>query len=501
MLEKKNYEISRIKNVDYVSAGSSHVTTLIKKGTKKYQNKFFKDTLKNYDRQISSNPKSTVSLWNKALFLAEFGKTDKELKCYNKILKIHPKDTDALYNKAILFEQSNRRDKASVIYRKILKINPKYVSALLNLGETQLEQGDLKVACRLLDKALRLDKKDPVTWYNKGQALQKLGRSKEALKHYDTAIKFLPNAPGFWFSKAMMHFELEDFDSAFFAINEGLKLDPSDNDARVLRATITGELGERAEILTYQEFLKKNPRDDVTWFNLGNSYGNLDRISEAKNAYKKSIKNNPSNISALTNLSIILFEHEEKYKQALNIAQSILKIDPEDAHGWNMLAQCLDNLGKPKQALIASTKGLKYKPKDSHALFNRGLILTDLKKSKEAIHCFKKASLLDPNDPEKLDSIAEELFDLKEYQIALNYAEKSTKLNPANDEAWYTKACIHSLLKNTDEALDALTVSIALEPENKILARDDEDLKNIQKTPKFKKLVSNTKHLKKNSKG
>ena len=119
------------------------------------------------------------------------------------------------------------------------------------------------------------------------------------------------------------------------------------------------------------------------------------------------------------------------------------------------------------------------------------MALANLGKNKEATNCLKKSYSLDPENEETLSNIGTILLDMKNFAEALTYFEKEIKLDPTDEKAWYNKAASLSLMKRVDDALDALTVASSIDPENKILMEDDEDFKNIRKSDRFRKLLSN----------
>jgi len=67
----------------------------------------------------------------------------------------------------------------------------------------------------------------------------------------------------------------------------------------------------------------------------------------------------------------------------------------------------------------------------------------------------------------------------------LEYLNKATKLDSSDDFAWYNKACAHCLLNQEEDALDAITVAIGLDPDNIEEMQKEEDLKNIHKNKRI----------------
>ena len=82
-----------------------------------------------------------------------------------------------------------------------------------------------------------------------------------------------------------------------------------------------------------KQILRKNPDDAVAHFNLGLTYGRLDRHKEALRAYKQAIRIDPENSGAYNNLGTI-YGKLERHAEAVEAYKGAIRIKPDlvEAH-------------------------------------------------------------------------------------------------------------------------------------------------------------------------
>lgn len=83
-----------------------------------------------------------------------------------------------------------------------------------------------------------------------------------------------------------------------------------------------------------------------------------------------------------------------------------------------------------------------------------------------------------------------ELYNAKDYAGALEAVEAAFATHPGNALVFYNVACMESLLGHADEAIAALTESVAKWPAYKELAVADDDFACLRDDPRFEELVA-----------
>ncbi len=82
------------------------------------------------------------------------------------------------------------------------------------------------------------------------------------------------------------------------------------------------------------------------------------------------------------------------------------------------------------------------------------------------------------------------LYRAEDYEGALAVLEEALEEHPGNALILYNIACMKSILGRPEEALDALTESVAAWPQYKENAADDEDLASVREDPRFQALLA-----------
>ncbi len=77
----------------------------------------------------------------------------------------------------------------------------------------------------------------------------------------------------------------------------------------------------------------------------------------------------------------------------------------------------------------------------------------------------------------------------QDFGKAEHYFNSALRINPKSIPAHYNMACFYALQDNSEESLFWLKKAIALGFKNRELLKSDPDLKNIRKTPDFKKIL------------
>lgn len=81
------------------------------------------------------------------------------------------------------------------------------------------------------------------------------------------------------------------------------------------------------------------------------------------------------------------------------------------------------------------------------------------------------------------------MMNLGRWDDARAALEKAQKISPKADFVIYALAALDCLTGETESAMDNLKLAITLRPENRYLARNDEDFAYLQEDPRFTELL------------
>ena len=96
---------------------------------------------------------------------------------------------------------------------------------------------------------------------------------------------------------------------------------PKDHDSQKESA----ETGSR--ILKLEQFLKENPENVDAWTQLGNLFFDVDRFSDAIEAYKKSLSLKPGDPRVLTDIGV-MYRRDKNPEKAIETFDKVISIDP-----------------------------------------------------------------------------------------------------------------------------------------------------------------------------
>jgi len=233
------------------------------------------------------------------------------------------------------------------------------------------------------------------------------------------------------------------------------------------------ELGQYDKAVEeYKKYLKQDKKDSSGWNNLGSSYLQLEKYSEALSCFDKAIelenkKKNPDKYIleiAWSNRGTIFLAQEDEMLENNNNYLDLVK-------------QCVNEI-------------LKLDPKSQDGLSLKTALLWMQEKNDEAIENEKKLCKLDPDSWENWNSLATAYFTVNNVDEALKYFQKAINIQPNEDLPWYNKACTLSKMNKIDDALDALLVAISIEPKNLSGLSDESDFDNIKNSERFKKFLT-----------
>lgn len=155
------------------------------------------------------------------------------------------------------------------------------------------------------------------------------------------------------------------------------------------------------------------------------------------------------------------------YRKVLEVIESKIATDPQNAELLNLAGLCCHYIGKGKESKEFFERALKLKPKDA---ILRGNILGNLTMYEAALRCYDKAIELHPDDSKPLVYKAISLMRLKKYTEAVTCCDRAIELNPYDSDAWSAKGSSMTFLKKKDylAALACFNKALDINPNHNI---------------------------------
>jgi Flp pilus assembly protein TadD len=198
-----------------------------------------------------------------------------------------------------------------------------------------------------------------------------------------------------------LHWDVSDAESIYIDHEIG-KVDPEgtyDIAPRVTSTytlTATNKAGStRAQVKV--EVLPQEDADSSTidWISEANFLSSMEKDEEAIKAYKKAIKQDPTNAKAWAGLSFVLNRQGDS-DQAILASENAIKIDPTLENAWMTNGNALANLKRFEEAIQAYDKVIELNSTYFNAWYNKGRILCKQEMYDEAITAYDEAIAINP---------------------------------------------------------------------------------------------------------
>jgi Flp pilus assembly protein TadD len=179
-----------------------------------------------------------------------------------------------------------------------------------------------------------------------------------------------------------------------------------------------------------------------------------------------SIPSNPTELAIAR--AAAYFERLEP-EQAAATLEPMLAADPRSAAGWLLMARIRLTLDQAEAALDAAGRAIALLPEDPRPVATASRALTMLGRHDEAMTMAYRAVIAEPDNPFWHDRVAWALLAAdRNLADAEQAARTAVGLDPNEAHYYFTHGVALDALGHTDQARQALLISLRLEPENPV---------------------------------
>jgi tetratricopeptide (TPR) repeat protein len=357
----------------------------------------------------------------------------------DKVVKAQPNNIEAWKYLALVYEKQRDYSKALESYQKLAALEPSNAAAFAGIGTIQARTSKFKEAIPNLEKALELDSSQVSVYKSLGEAYEGLHEWAKAGDAYD---KYLASNPP---DRAQIYRTLgnirgnaEQYALAAAAYAEFIKLNPDDayqyyQMAQMLEKAGKLEEAEAAYIKTgevakepgkyftsilvmydnakrsdkaieaCQKMIALDPKNDESYYQLGNQYSKANKNAEAVEAFKKTVEINPKHEYAWFQMGVGYYQLKD-YTQAIVAFQKTVANAPDQFYGWLYMGMCELTLKRYKASVESLKKAVELKPDNTDALFNLGVAYINLRDKPNALDIVKKLEPISAERAAKLKS-------------------------------------------------------------------------------------------------
>jgi protein O-GlcNAc transferase len=300
---------------------------------------------------------------------------DKAIQQINMAIQNAPINPDMYATKGIFLQKMNDLENAEKAYLEALKIYDEHSYANYNLGILKMHLGQPLEAIKYWKVLIETTPNDVEALFNIGVALTTLNQRKEAINFFNHILELKPDYALAHQNLAVIYREHSEFDNARYHFNKLKELDST--------------FAEAAEL----EIVKCNKLE-------GDEKA---RLNETINLGSTSLTDLMIDDSQQ---SIALFAIVEgRFDDALQIADEMLAVNPNDSQALIIKGQALRGQGKNHAAIAILTHMLSKNEKSTEAMYGLGEIFQDMGQLEKALEYFERLIEYDPEHNIALQNI------------------------------------------------------------------------------------------------
>ena len=181
----------------------------------------------------------------------------------------------------------------------------------------------------------------------------------------------------------------------------------------------------------------------------------------AEEEFETAIQLDPMLFEAYYFYARVCFAKGELQK-TIQMYEKAMDVNPQDYQSPLLVAQIYDDLGEREKAKQSRLRGIK---------------------------AAESRLMLNPDDTRALYMGANGFVGLGEHDRGLEWAEQALEIDPDEPMVLYNVACIQSLAKRYEDALDSLEKAVQSGLNQKNWLEHDSNLDPLRKSPRYKKLI------------
>jgi eukaryotic-like serine/threonine-protein kinase len=264
------------------------------------------------------------------------------------------------------------------------------------LGLVNDGTGQYREAAAEFQRAIELEPANEDAYVGLALAFEHQGAIDEAEKAYQRAIDTHPNSHYSYNSLGTFYLRRNEYERAERMFQRVIQLAPEGYGAYVNLGATYSNMGRYAEAI---EPLKKSiaiRSSYSAYVNLGTAYFGLNQFADAVAAYEEAIKLNPRQYVTWGNLADARYysgaknEAMPSYRKAVELAREDLQVNPHDPDVLSSIATYYSVLGDRTHALLYLGQALQYGHNDKDILLDAASVYNNLGETGPAVEWLGK---------------------------------------------------------------------------------------------------------------
>ncbi len=324
---------------------------------------------------------------------------------------------------------------------------------LVGEGGRAYNQQDYRNAITKYAQAIAIVPRDPNARFWKGVAHSKLDQKELALLELDAALSMGYERPvDVYRERWKLYFDSQNYAAASSDIQNGLALDPENQDLVIASGHINLAEGRFPEALTaYEKALVRQPNSGEIHLAVSQIYANQGNPEKQLAAAQQAIAKGTQNPTQAFLLMGNAQKRLRQFPEATASFEQALRVKPDSYEIYQNLADLYRLQNKFDEAINISRKALSVFPNDGRIYTDLSWFYSLAERHEEASEAGKAAIKLSPTEHMAFTNLCRAYNDLNRPEMAIRECNRALELKPNDGETLFYLGYSHSLLnRNTD---------------------------------------------------
>ncbi len=425
-----------------------------------------------YRRAYDLQPRDAANLYELVRFFLGTKQPDRATSVFEEAIKKTPDWPEPLWGLANLHLSEGRYREGLVVLNVLKERDPKNRQLRLRLCEVYLGLKDTRNAAQAIDQILKEDPNDAEGHFLRGRLLAYGGKEGDALKEYSKATELNRNLLPAYREKTSLLMKRMEFADALLALNEILRISPTDIASQGVRAKVFAITGRTREALEEAlVVLSQSPGNIDARVARAEALLNSGKIQEAREDFGTLLKTDPENAFFLHRLGRIELLNKNR-AAATAFFSKALQGNPNLVDVIRDYLGAYASAGDFRTAHSVADQFLKTADRKDILHLFKGELYFQEKKFAEAEAEFRKAVALEPRNFGAYLSLGQTKQAQNQLPEAIREVDNLIKREPRFAPAYMLKAFYMESGGDTKGAIAHYQKALELSPDNPVAANN-----------------------------